>query len=914
MTRFKRTFALTTVLAVMLSLSACADKPKESPSTGSTAVNTSISDLGIGDKEVNMDMDYVQKPDSRDYVYMWWKNGFVNANNKEMGKPEVCIQSGRYGLNVDTSLGIITKMGWIDNPPSEDEAEAQDSSLIDAMPSCSMNYNVNIGGQDYPYTYMIKKVTGSEVNSMIIESGRYMQSMELLFLQFVSRGDILGRMEIKAMPSHFSLYFNLYSYVPIEDAVLSFTLKLSEEYDSIDVFDDGYAATLKRADGQGFTFVLPKNGGASLSTDGTSITFKCTKDLTANGYTGFGVVCIPSKNASRADAQYQRAVENVQISARQIAPSEGRNQSVEYDAERGVFIISANRMNTDRLTDFADEQVRTSYDRLKFTIKNPTDRTVKVPVMFYKDGQFGVEGLTPMIRDISTGEPIGLTVQLTKNWHKLGSNYPADDPHRYLEGIWLHAYTMIEVPAYTGVEYEFAIAYSQWGTLYAASHAQLCLAGWIGRQSGQVWETSAIGSSHEVFCYDAENNCRSGFIVDIVPFGITAEGSKPYGWANSNGGGNFLIYTDTSGKYVGFKNMKIHFRKQGPNVTEVIYTAVTSDDAIKVKMTANLGRTNDLSKALHTFEYEFLKDVEFERMAFYQLGSDFYNVVYYPTMTVGNDDGPISFNMNGKTYGAEFELDYTRETGYIGSETAQRIAVPGTGCWITFTGITGKVFNDQSGNSYGKINIVANRTLAVKEYSALLNGTEYTQPCFSLYRSYTDWADWYAPLAELSPPAEVGNIIKAGSRVRGKVEYVNLPYKKDLYYIDSAVKDIPEEYFNTYKMAEYYYNRSKYSLNISQGQLVSDLPVKIQAEEDCAQFSIAEGFGYIPVTITGVEEYSGYSLEYKAGDEWIRFDQSVHGNDYWQCYYDSGSGKYEFSFNIPASAGETTEYRFIKHE
>ena len=87
----------------------------------------------------------------------------------------------------------------------------------------------------------------------------------------------------------------------------------------------------------------------------------------------------------------------------------------------------------------------------------------------------------------------------------------------------------------------------------------------------------------------------------------------------------------------------------------MIYTAVTSDEAIAVKMTANLGRTDDLSKALHTFEYEFLKDVEFERMAFYQIGSVFYNVVYYPTMTIGNDEGPISFELNGMRYGAEFE-------------------------------------------------------------------------------------------------------------------------------------------------------------------------------------------------------------------------------------------------------------------
>ncbi len=909
MAGYKKMLALIAAIMVPLSLSSC--------ETGPNAELTAGTDNGTQtaeNREIVMDSEFVQQPDYRDYVYMWWKNGFVNANNSEMGRPEVCIQSGYYGMNIDTKLGMITKLGWIENAPTEDEAESQDASLIEAMPSCTMNYNVNINGQDYPYAYAIQKVTGSEVNSMIIESGRYMQSMELLFLQFRGRGDILGRMEIKAMPSHFSLYFNLYSYAAIEDAELSFTMKLGEEFSSVDVYDDGYAATFKREDGKGFTFVLPKDSGAQLETDGSSITFKCVKDLAANEYQGFGAVCVPSLNASREDAVYQRDVGSAQVSAVQIEPSEGRNQDVTYDAEHGYFIISTNRMNTNRLTDFADEEARTSYDRLKFTVKNPTGQTIKVPIMFYKDGQFGVEGLTPMIRDINTGEPTGLSVQLTKNWHYLGDNYPADDPHRYLEGTWLHAYTMIEVPAYTGVEYEFTIAYAQWGQLYAASHAQLCLAGWIGRQSGQVWETSAIGSSHEAFCYDAENNCRSGFIVDIVPFGITTEGGQQYGWVNSNGGGNFLIYTDTSGEYVGFKNMKIHFRKQGPNVTEVIYTAVTSDDSIAVKMTANLGRTDDLSKALHTFEYEFLKDVEFERLAFYQIGSDFYNVVYYPTMTIGNDDGPINFTLNGQEYGAEFELDYTRETGYIGSDTMQRIEVPGTGCYIAFTGTTGEVFNDQTQSSWGQSRLVANRMLAVKEYSATLNGVTYTQPCVSLYRSYTDWANWYAPLAELSPPAAVGNTIKAGSRVSGKVEYVNLPFNKELYYIEtSAVNDIPEEYFNTYKMAEYYYNTSKYSVSVSRGSLIDNLPLKIEAQEETVQFSITGGFSYIPVTITGLGDYSGYSLEYKAGDEWVKFNQSVNGNDYWQCYYDSGKGKYELSYNIPAPGATSAEYRLVKN-
>ena len=47
------------------------------------------------------------------------------------------------------------------------------------------------------------------------------------------------------------------------------------------------------------------------------------------------------------------------------------------------------------------------------------------------------------------------------------------------------------------------------------SHAQLCLAGWGGNY--QQWESSAIGSFGESFCYDPETAHGRAFIDDIRP-------------------------------------------------------------------------------------------------------------------------------------------------------------------------------------------------------------------------------------------------------------------------------------------------------------------------------------------------------------------------------------------------------------
>ena len=54
-----------------------------------------------------------------------------------------------------------------------------------------------------------------------------------------------------------------------------------------------------------------------------------------------------------------------------------------------------------------------------------------------------------------------------------------------------------------------------------------------------------------------------------------------------------------------YKRVRTQFRKQGPNLTEVIYRGLTSDGKIEFEFTANLPRTNDVSRVYHTFKYTF---------------------------------------------------------------------------------------------------------------------------------------------------------------------------------------------------------------------------------------------------------------------------------------------------------------------
>ena len=80
-----------------------------------------------------------------------------------------------------------------------------------------------------------------------------------------------------------------------------------------------------------------------------------------------------------------------------------------------------------------------------------------------------------------------------------------------------------------------------------------------------------------------------------------------------------------------------------------------------------------------------------------------------------------------------------------------------------------------------------------------------------------------------------------------------------------------------------------------------------------AEFTLAGGTGYVPVTISGVSGYSGWRLEFERDGAWHELEQGVHGNDYWQTWYDASDGTSELTFNVPSSKAPQ-KYRLIKKQ
>ena len=901
----KYVMAVISVLAAASVMGGC-DVPVQStePSTNPESTPGIIEPVG----------EYVQQPGARDYTYGWWQDGY-NAT----GGAQYNIQTGYYALTAEPSRGGITRLGAIEQFYSQQQAGAMSEEIVRTLPKAeSTDFYIVTGGQKRPLQAItpidadgrddISHVAnGGRAISRIIESGRYMQRTDIMNLCFAGEKNISGRVEIAAMPRYLSLELSLWSLKDDASAQAGFSLVLDKKYTRFEKNENGSAVTVSGQDGAGFTAVIPDGAGVELETDEQGHRLSFSAELPAlkkHSFTGFNIMIIPSAKAKPEDARLYTDAAGITASAEQIHPKAGREQRAQFD-KKGYMNISLNNMLQYMGPDFAAEEKRLDEaDRLKFTLENSSDAAVKLPVLFEKSGKLGVLGCCPMLRDAQTGEPIGVQVQLSKNWHE-PVNYDVSQPRCYLAGTWLHGITVIEIPAHSKVTYELTVTYAQWGGVYAASHSQLCLAGWGGNY--QQWESSSIGSFGESFCYDAEMTHNRGFITDIRPLAVTSIYGGKYNWTENVGGGNFLTYFPRAGGSMQqLKRVRTQFRKQGPNLTEVIYRGITQDGKIECEYTVNLPRTNDVSRAYHSFSYTFLEDTSFERLAFYSMGSDEYNDNHYDTMAVGNADGTVVFEAGGMSFGGEFALP-VGQTGYIGG-AMQRIKVPGDGLWAAFMGYAPVLYKKTPG---------ANRMMVLHRYRAEINGEVYDKPAFSLYRTNNGGVPCVS--FELSPPANAGNIIKKGSVVCGTAEWINLPVKKSDYYGSSSVlASIPQEYFNTWRAAYAYAKGSLYKVSANRGSVIKNTPIYVKCTEPDQQGVLAEitvtgGMGYVPLTFTNVPHYSGIRLETKKGGSWEAVDQSVTGNDYWQAWYDSLSGTYELTFNVEHTGKDCREdYRLIR--
>ena len=516
-------------------------------------------------------------------------------------------------------------------------------------------------------------------------------------------------------------------------------------------------------------------------------------------------------------------------------------------------------------------------ERVRLTFKNPANHEATIRLLFEKTaaglrGRLGqsITGMSAILRD-AEGHPLGIPVQLSKNWH----GRAGDNPY---EGTWFHGLTQLRLPAESTVDVELTLVFAHWGGVPAASHAQLCLIGW---GANQLWDESAMGSWGESLCYEPDQIQAGCSILDVRPLMVTSMGNdRAWGWTNNVGGGDFFRLFDGAGRRVPHGRMKTAYEKQGPCLTEVTYAGQVGEE-IEHAETVSLARTDDIVRGVYSVRMDVKQPVDFSRLVLFQIGADTYSYTGERKMAVGDATGLIrewNTQWGGDIYRTQ-ALECTGTVPWVSLHEAVRRPRADKGAW-------------------------ANRGIVIREWRARLGGKD-ARPWVAERGAVVGGTA--TSTLDIVPPPDVSRLV-AGDFVEATIEHLVLPQAAADYYgpnepLRAALATMHDSWRLVHREAVGNARR----VEVRKGRLVRLHPdVRVVAEDGRAEFTIIGGLGYVPITITGLPTHRGGGLTIDG----MPCDQAVHGNDFWQTDFDPETGTWSQTVTVPLSESADHTIRF----
>ncbi|MEM7012410.1 MAG: LamG domain-containing protein [Verrucomicrobiota bacterium] len=505
-------------------------------------------------------------------------------------------------------------------------------------------------------------------------------------------------------------------------------------------------------------------------------------------------------------------------------------------------------------------------ERIPLRLTNPTNREQIARLMFEKTARgirqrigTPITGVSAILRD-ADGNPTGIPVQLSKNWHDHAEG-------GVYNGQWFHGISQIRLPAAADVKLELVIVYGHWGGLPAASHSQLSLIGWGGNQR---WDQSALGAWGESICYDPNQAQAQCTITDVRPLMVTSmsKTSPLFNWTNNVGGGDFFRFYDAAGERVPHRSMRTTYHRQGPCLTEVTYAGPQHTT------TVSLARSDDVVRGIYKIRLDVKELAELSRFVIFQIGADTYSSTGERKMAVGDESGLIrewETQWGGNVYRTE-PFECKGRILWASLHEAERRENHPDGAW-------------------------ANRGVVIREWKAQFGG-EDAKPWIAERGLDLPGGKKSSTLDILLPPTITK--LEPGDFIEATIEHIIVPqFAKDYHGPNEALRAALREHENTWRMIEREAVNGDREVEVTTGDLERLHPdIRIKTVENAAELQLSGGVGFVPITFTGLTSHACLQLLMN-GEV---FDQSVHGSDFWQTDFDSRTGTWSRTYNVPAPA------------
>ena len=746
----------------------------------------------------------------RDYTYSCWLNGW-RKNATDYSADIFGVETSFYGFTLDVADFSKVGFGRLNNTVGYEQALEHKAEKLKKLPSAVLLIELEVDGLRYRAQACKagqEKGVKHLQDAQLWESGRYVQHYKFQGLDFRNSKD--------------------------EKLACSAILDLV-------AWPGNLTFTLNTSAGQSYQKATLRLG---LKSEAGSWQQELTvEDVWGKGQQKSLTMTCPVVSGGTVDP-----AKNISVHT-----AGGQSIPVRFDPQKNCYVAAVTNLKrswADGYTDIRD------YDDFKITINDSGSKGM-VPFLLDMRPPANISGLVPILCD-EEGRPTGIPVQLSKNWHDRAM------------GLYLMAYAML--PAEKSATYLLRVNYGFYGTLPAASHAQLCLLGYSASGNGR-WDQLAIGSWGETICFDMDNSLVDVAITDIRML-LTRKGinGRKWTWSEAGWGGDWLNIQDAGQKKYLWTELKTAYLAHGPCLTDVKYEGFYGANR-EVDFSAQLQtlRTDDYCRTFQKLNYTFTRDVSPQKIWLYKLGRT--RQYRTPQIAYGNSDGLLS----------EKDAPNTLKAGQL---VVNNVTLAGIApYWVAFPG------GRSTGNKPDGY-----RALIVRQYKVVAGGKTYLNPTFSapVYKADPTNLD-----IELLPPTDVTQFHK-GDRIELDLELITLPREADDYFgpneaFRQHLTDNPNSWKTTYREAK----GNDLVVEVTGGRALHNYPLIIQAEKPEVTVAIKGGVGVVPIRFEGLQSNQGYCLYRVNKGQRVKLDQSVHGHDFWQTDYDAATRTYKMSFNLP---------------